>query len=150
MSLKNQRRLAAEILKIGETRVWIDPERIEEVSAAIVREDVRRLIHDGAIRALPKQGISRARARLLREKKKRGLRKGSGSRRGTKGARSPPKQTWISGVRAMRTYLRELRDRRAITKDVYRNLYRMVKGGAFKSKAHLEQHLRAHKLLRRK
>ncbi|MCK4435394.1 50S ribosomal protein L19e, partial [Candidatus Bathyarchaeota archaeon] len=29
MDLKSQRRLAAEILKIGENRVWIDPERID-------------------------------------------------------------------------------------------------------------------------
>ena len=35
MSLKSQRRLAAEILKAGENRIWIDPERIVDVEIAI-------------------------------------------------------------------------------------------------------------------
>ena len=44
MSLKSQRRLAAEILKIGKNRVWIDPERIDEVEVAITREEIRKLV----------------------------------------------------------------------------------------------------------
>ena len=47
MSLKSQRRLAAEILKVGESRVWMDPDRTEEVEIAITREEIRRLIHEG-------------------------------------------------------------------------------------------------------
>jgi large subunit ribosomal protein L19e len=150
LSLKSQRRLAAKILKIGESRVWIDPARIEDVSTAITRADLRRLIHEGAIKALPKKGISRARTRLLREKKRRGLRKGRGSRKGTGGARTPKKQLWVKGVRAMRNHLRELRDRHLIAKNVYRSLYGMVKGGAFKSISHLEQYVQAHKLAKRR
>ncbi|UCF59603.1 MAG: 50S ribosomal protein L19e, partial [Candidatus Bathyarchaeota archaeon] len=46
MSLKSQRRLAAELLNVGEGRVWIDPDRIEDVEAAITREEIRRLIHE--------------------------------------------------------------------------------------------------------
>ncbi|HDD33891.1 MAG TPA: 50S ribosomal protein L19e, partial [Thermofilaceae archaeon] len=38
------RRLAAEILGVGESRVWIDPEKLERVETAVTREDVRRLI----------------------------------------------------------------------------------------------------------
>lgn len=150
MSLKSQRRLAAKILKIGESRVWIDPERIEDVSTAITREDIRRLIHEGAIEALPKKGISRARTRILRAKKKRGLRKGHGSRKGAGGARTPKKQLWAKRVRALRNHLRELRDHRLIAKNVYRSLYGMVKGGAFKSVSHLEQYVQAHKLAKRR
>ena len=36
--LTSQRRLAAQILKIGQNRVWIDPERIDDVEVAITRE----------------------------------------------------------------------------------------------------------------
>ena len=35
MDLKNQKRMAAEILKCGENRVWIDPDKIEEVAECI-------------------------------------------------------------------------------------------------------------------
>ncbi len=35
--LKNQKRLAADILKCGENRVWIDPERGDEVKSSITR-----------------------------------------------------------------------------------------------------------------
>ena len=35
MNLTTQKRLAADILKVGVNRVWIDPENIEEVSRAI-------------------------------------------------------------------------------------------------------------------
>ncbi len=46
--LKMQRRIAADLLKCGENRVWIDPERIDDVATAITREDIRRLIHDAS------------------------------------------------------------------------------------------------------
>ncbi|HID10161.1 MAG TPA: 50S ribosomal protein L19e, partial [Candidatus Latescibacteria bacterium] len=59
MSLRSQRRIAASILKCGVHRVWIDPSRIRDVELAITREDVKRLIDDGAIRKLQKAGIAR-------------------------------------------------------------------------------------------
>ena len=31
--LRNQRRMAAEILKCGENRVWMNPDRLDEVEA---------------------------------------------------------------------------------------------------------------------
>jgi len=147
LSLKSQRRLAAETLKIGESRVWIDPERIDDVSTAITRGDIRRLIHEGAIKALPKKGISSARTRIH---EKKGLQKGYGSRKGTKGTRTPKKQLWAKRVRALRNHLRELRDHRVIAKNVYRKLYGMVKGGAFKSVSHIEQYVQTHKLAKRR
>lgn len=149
MSLKSQKRLAANILKVGESRVWIDPERIEDVSVAIIRDDIRKLIHEGAIRALPKKDISRARTRILHRKKLEGLRRKHGSRKGTKGVRTPGKRAWIVKIRAIRNHLRQLRDKHAITKKAYRSLYRMAKGGAFKNISHLEQYLQAHKLAKK-
>lgn len=52
-TLKMQRRIAAELLKCGENRVWIDPEKVDEVASAITREDIRRLIKEGVIRKNP-------------------------------------------------------------------------------------------------
>lgn len=150
MSLRNQRRLAAKLLKAGVNRVWIDPARIGEVEVAITREDVRRLIHEGVIQSRPEVGISRVRARVQHERKKLGRGRGSGSRKGSKGARTPTKESWMKRVRALRGQLKGLRDRRAITPRVHRQLYRMIKGGAFRSVAHLEQYIEAHKLARRR
>ena len=58
MSLRSQRRLAAEILKVGQNRVWIDPERIDEVETAITREEIRKLIHEKAIQPTSKKGLA--------------------------------------------------------------------------------------------
>jgi len=148
VELKAQKRLAAKILSIGVNRVWIDPARAADVEAAISRGDIRRLIHDGTIRARPERGVSRARARELAEKKRKGRRRGIGSRKGAAKARQPKKEAWIRTVRPLRAKLRELRDKHAIDVREYRRLYRMVKGGAFRSKAHLETYLKERGMLR--
>ena len=150
MTLKSQRRLAAEILKVGENRVWIDPERIDEVESAITREEIRRLIHEGAIRALKKRGVSRARARIIHQKKKKGLRRGLGSRSGALKARQPRKEMWMMRIRALRRRLRILRDSHAITKTTYRRLYVMAKSGTIRSVTELKRYLEAHRLERRR
>ena len=150
MSLKSQRRMAAEILKVGESRVWIDPERIGDVELAISREEIRRLIHEKAIRKIPERGVSRGRARVIREKKKKGRRRGYGSRQGPKGARHSRKKAWIIRIRAQRKRLRELRDRHMITESVYRRLYIMAGSGVFRSVSSLERHIDMHNLRRRR
>ena len=148
MELSTQRRLAAELLGVGINRVWIDPARVADVSAAISREDVKRLIRQGAIRAKPERAISRGRLRERTLKRGRGRRRGMGSRKGAMKARQPKKSAWIQSVRPLRSRLRELKREGVIDQREYRRLYRMVKGGAFKSRAHLETHLKERGLLR--
>lgn len=150
MSLKNQRRLAAEILKVGENRVWIDPERIEDVQMAITREEVKKLIHEGAIKKLKEKGVSRARARVIRQKKKKGLRRGPGSRSGALHARISKKEAWMKKIRALRRRLRELKEKKIITVSVYRKVYRMAGSGRFKSIAEMERYLKANNLWRKR
>ena len=150
MSLKSQRRLAAELLNIGEGRVWIDPDRIEDVEAAITREEIRRLIHEEIIQPLPKKGISRARARVLHEKKKKGLRRGPGRKSGSTRARISKKQVWMKKIRALRKKLRELKTSRVITESVYRRLYNMAGGGVFESTADLERYIKTRGLGRKR
>lgn len=148
MKLNTQRRLAADILGVGVNQVWIDSARIADVSTAISHEDIKRLIRQGAIKARPERGISRGRFRRRAAKRKRGRRRGVGSRKGTRGARQPKKASWIRTVRPLRVRLRELKREGKIDRHEYRRLYRMVKGGAFKSKAHLETHLKERGLLK--
>ena len=150
MSLKSQRRMAAKILKIGENRVWIDPERADEVELAITREEIRRLIHEKAIRKIPEKGVSRARARVIHEKKKKGKRRGAGSRTGSHGARVPKKEAWMKKIRAQRKRLRELKERHAITETVYRRLYVLAKSGSFRSVSDLERYIEDRSLRRRR
>jgi large subunit ribosomal protein L19e len=148
MKLKTQRRLAAKILGVGVNRIWIDPERAADVSTAITRADIKRFIHDGTIQARPERGVSRGRARMRLLKRKKGRRRGIGSRKGAARARMPKKERWIRTVRPLRASLRELREKRIIDAKQYRKLYRMVKGGLFRSKAHLRAYLRERGWLR--
>ena len=150
MSLKSQRRLAAEILKIGENRVWMDPERTDEIESAITREEIRKLISEKAIYRKPKIGISRSRARVLKEKKKKGLRRGFGSRKGTAKARSPPKRNWIRKVRALRKKLRELKSQYSIAERDYRTLYVLSGSGTFDSINDLVTYIEDHNYRRRR
>ena len=149
-SLKSQRRLAAQILKIGENRVWIDPERIDDVEAAITREEIRKLIHEGVMKPLPEKGVSRARTRIIHEKKKKGRRKGPGSKSGTANAKISKKETWMSRIRALRERLRKLKESRIVTESTYRRLYTMASSGRFASMADLERYLKTHDLWRKR
>lgn len=150
MSLRSQRRLAAELLKVGEGRVWIDPDRAEDVEAAITREEIRKLIHEKIIQPLPKKGVSRARARVLHGKKKKGLRRGPGRKSGSTHARIPKKQVWMKKIRALRKKLRELKASRVITESVYRRLYNMAGSGVFESTADLERYIETRDLRRKR
>ena len=150
MSLKSQRRLASEIMKIGEGRVWIDPERIDYVEAAITREEIRKLVREGVIKSLPEKGVCRVRARILKEKRKKGLRRGPGGKSGPARSKISKKEAWINRIRPIRRRLNELKDSRAISESAYRQMYDMSESGAFKSKAELERYIRTHNLWRRR
>lgn len=148
--LKSQRRLAAQILKVGQNRVWIDPEKMDDAEVAITREEVRKLIHEGIVKSMPEQGVSRSRARILHAKKKRGLRSGPGSRTGSPRARVSKKEAWTSKIRALRKKLRELKTRKIIIESTYRKMYKMSSSGRFESVADLERYLKSHELWRKR
>jgi len=148
--LKSQRRLSALILKVGQNRVWMNPENIDDVEAAITREEIRKLVHEGIIRPLPEKGVSRGRARVLRAKKRKGKRSGPGSRTGSPRARVSKKEAWMSRIRALRRKLRQLKASRTITESNYRTLYRIASSGRFESVAELERYLKAHELWRKR
>jgi large subunit ribosomal protein L19e len=148
--LTTQRRLAASELKIGESRVWInpDPEVASELSDAITREDIRSQVEAGNIKAKPKKGNSRGRIRARAAKRAYGHCKGAGHRRGAKGARSPRKEQWMTKIRALRKKLCELREGGQIDRHAYRLLYRKSKGGEYRSLAHMNSFIKAKGLAR--
>jgi large subunit ribosomal protein L19e len=148
--LNSQRRLAAQILKVGQNRVWIDPERTDDVEGAITRDDVKKLIHEKVITALQEKGVSRARAKAVQGKKRRGRRKGPGSHGGSGYAKISKKEAWMSKIRSLRKRLRELKASRVIAETTYSQVYRMAGSGRFESVADLERYLNAHDLWRKR
>ncbi len=148
MSTISQKRLAADLLKVGTTRVWVDPEDTDRVSSAITREEIRKLIHEGSIKKLPKTGISRGRKRTRRKELRAGRHKGPGSIKGSVAGQD--KRRWVVRIRSIRRRLRSLRDKRFITTQNYRKLTLMAKGGTFRSAAHLDEYIETHKLARRR
>jgi large subunit ribosomal protein L19e len=150
VDLKSQRRLAAKILRVGQNRVWIDPEKIDDAEVAITREEIRKLIHEHTIKSLPEKGISHARARIIHEKRKKKRRYGPGSRSGSAFAKISKKDAWMSRVRALRKRLRELKANKIIAEDNYRKLYKMASSGRFVSVGDLERYLKVHDLWRKR
>ena len=107
MDVSTQRRIAAAVLDCGIDRVWVDPENLERVKMAITKDDIRLLINDGIIVKKQEKGISSARKKEVQEQKRKGKRKGPGSRKGAKGARTPKKEKWMNTIRPLRTLLKE-------------------------------------------
>lgn len=141
MILNVQKRLAADVLRCSAKRVVFDTERLAEIKESITKADIRALVEQGAIRKVPMRGISRARTRLVQLQKRKGKRKGHGSRKGSAGARTNKKRTWVNKVRLQRSYLQNLRTRKIIESAKFVELYKKIKGGFFRSKRHMELYL---------
>lgn len=149
-NLTSQRRLASKIMKTGKNRVWIDPQRIDDVESAITREEVRKLVHEKVITATPIKGVSRGRAKIIQAKKRQGRRKGPGSRSGTPKAVISKKQAWMTKIRSLRRKLRDLKAKRTITESNYRELYMIAGSGRFESIADMERYAKAHDMWRKR
>lgn len=137
MQLNSQRRLAAQLLKVGESRVWFDDDRLDEVKEAITKKDIKKLIKDLAIQARPQIGVSGFRRRKKALQKRKGRQQGRGSRKGTFNARKPSKEDWMARVRLQRKLLKKFRDKKVIDPKFYRALYMKSKGGFFRSRRHV-------------
>lgn len=131
--LTAQRRLAADVLDVGENRVWFDPNAQGDIASAITREEIRELVAEGHIQAEPKRGNARGRARERNAKRAYGHRKGPGTRKGRASARHDDRDTWVDGIRAQRRELRRLRDAGVLTPTEYRETYDKARGGEFPS-----------------
>ncbi len=134
-----QKRLAAKVLKVGESRIVMDPEHLEDIKNAITRADIRKMISHGYIKVKP--------MKIKRSGEKRKKRKGPGRRKGGRGARLSKKRRWINTIRPLREMLKELRDKEIIDKATYRKVYPLVKSGMFRSRSHLKLYLEQKGLL---
>lgn len=150
MNLTNKKRMAARLLKVGESRVWFDPERLSEINEAITKADIRRLIQDYAIQAKPATGVSRFRARKIADQKRKGRQAGEGSKKGTFRARLPKKQEWMAKIRSQRFFLKDLKDKELVKPSDYRKLYLMCKGSFFRSIRHIKLYMEEHSMFAKK
>ncbi len=131
--LSLQKRLAASILKVGLSKVWLDPEHFEDIKNAISRKDIKRLIEKGYIKK--KSG------KIPYPKEKKDRKQRVGSRKGKKGARTDKKRAWINTIRPIRKMLNELKEQGKIDKEIYKTAYRLAKAGTFRSRSHLKLYL---------
>lgn len=135
MNLKSKRRLAASVLGVGTDRIIFNDEYSDLLQDAITRSTIRGLVGFGAITVAPEKGVSRGRFRARSAKLKRG--RGSGSVEGKATARSPRKKVWISKVRALRWRLKVAKERKEISNEAYKRLYKQVKGGQVRGVKHV-------------
>ena len=69
VNLRLQKRLASSILGIGNKRVWMDPNEVNEIALANSRKAVQKLIKDSFIIKKKINIHSRSRARLRKEER---------------------------------------------------------------------------------
>jgi large subunit ribosomal protein L19e len=72
VSLKLQKRLAADVGKCGKRKIWLDPNEINEIALANSRRNIHKLFRDGLIMKKPAVVHSRARVQLRNEAKRKG------------------------------------------------------------------------------
>ncbi len=147
MKLTTQRRLAAQTMKCGESRVWFDPRRIKDIKEAITNQDIRSLVHDLAIQKHAPESNSSFRHKKSLLQKRKGRKGGHGSRKGTKSARLDAKTNWINKVRAQRKFLKSLKSDKKINTKTFGELYSKSKGGFFRSKKHIQRYMEEHSLV---
>lgn len=136
-----RKRLSARVLKRGKNRIWLNPEKMADIDKSLTAWDIRKHIKKGDIKLLPEK--IRTPGTTIKRKK------GPGSRKGKKYAILPSKRRWVSAIRAQRGMLRELKDLHQLDKPGYRKLYKLAKGGMFRSKAHLKLHMEENKMLKK-
>jgi len=142
LNLREKKRLAARLLKVGVSRVRFDPDSAEDIEDAITKNAMRSLINKGKVWSVPAKGVSKGRHRVRAVKVRRRGR-GPGSKKGAKTARMGKKLQWIIKVRSMRRRLKMWRDRGDISKDGFKALYGRIKSGQVRDLKHLEEQYRA-------
>jgi len=135
------RRLAARVLNVGKSRVWMDPSKAEDIGKAITATDIRKLTKKDIIKALPEK------IRMVGKTDKR--RKGPGRKKGGRYSKLTRKDRWINTVRPLRRMLKEFKSSSQLDNTTYRKLRNLVKGGMFRSRSHLKIYLEQHGMLKK-
>lgn len=133
--------LAGKVLKTSPGKVVFREDSLEDIKKAITRSDIRGLIAVGKIHPAHVSEHSRAGARRNLIQKRKGRRKGRGSKKGSGFAIVTRKETWMLKVRAQRHFLHELREKKLLSPTIYRSLYQKSKGGFFRNTRHIKLYI---------
>ena len=136
MAIETVKRLASDLLGVGENKIRIKPVEIKRAEEALTRGDVLALIKEGIVYKMPKSG---------RRKKEKRSRRHSGSKRGRLTINQ--KEEWMKKIRAQRKYLRLLVQNDELKKEFKRVIYGKVKSGIFKNKKAFYAYLKENNLL---
>ncbi len=144
--MKHKKRLLGRMLGVSPKKIKFQQEALAEVQKAITRSDMRGLLAVHKIEVQRPSQQSRTGARQRRRQKRKGLQKGHGSRKKGPRARVSKKDRWKARVRALRAFLKSLREKGALTPQNYRLLYTKSKGGYFRNLRHLKLYLQEQQL----
>jgi large subunit ribosomal protein L19e len=139
MSVATVKRLAADILDVGQNRIRMNPEEMQRVKEALTRGDVDALIKEKVIT------LSEQRGRKKLVKKNKGKRT-RGKRKGV--SRKNSKEEWMKRVRSQRKYLKQLLAENKMDKEHKRAIYMKIKSGVFKNKGTMLNYLKENKIFK--
>lgn len=139
MTIKFVKRVAAELLNSGESRIRIKESALSEAEKALTRDDVRNLIKNGSVYAVPAKHNKSIHGKILKQKRLKGRKRGPGKRKGTRKARAG--RLWERRARSQRLLLKRLKEIGKIDNATFKRFYKQVKGNAFPDKRSLLLHL---------
>lgn len=140
MGVRFAKRTASRIMGRGMNAIRIKGASLQEAEKALTAEDIRKLVKNGGIYALPEKHNLSMNSKVLKRKRDEGRRRGPGRRKGTSNARKGI--GWEKKVRSQRLFLRKLRDMKRVDSKTFRKFYRHIKGASYEDKATLLLHLR--------
>lgn len=129
MNLGKKKELAKRTLGIGKDRIIFVESRLDDIKEAITKQDIRDLMTDGAIVIREVGGRKK-----IRKKSNRGpgnIRKG----------RRVVKKDYMALTRKLRKHVAEVKKSGEISKDTFKDIRKKIRNKAFRSKAHLREHL---------
>ena len=141
MSIKLTRRIGAKELGRGQSKIRIKKDAVGDAEKALTSDDVRAMVKDGKVYAVPEKHNVSFRSKAVRLKKMKGRRRGQGSRRGT--AKTRMSVDYKKRVRGQRRVLKALKTDKTIDNIIFKKFYLLVKGGTFASKGSLISRLKS-------
>ena len=139
--MKQKKILAGKILKVSSGKIRVLAGAEADVTKAITRSDMRGLIAVGKVYVTPCSHQSRGRARHIAAQKRKGRRSGRGTKKGKKYAIVPRKDQWMNRVRVQREFLSELKEKKLVSPETYKDIYAKSKGGYFRNRRHIKLYI---------
>ncbi len=131
MQLLKKKKLAAKTLKVGINRIIFPQESLKDIAEAITKQDILDLHREGIIQIKDKKG----RKKIVKRKHQR---KTGKIKRRKKGG----KREYVTITRKLRKIVKRLKNRKELENGSYQELRKMIKARRFKSKRHLQEHLK--------